>query len=60
MFRGGIDRQGHVFQEGNWIYGALAGDRFLWDTAQRVCSNQAEKLTVNYDFGIEAGRRLAA
>jgi len=46
MFRGGIDRQGHVFQEGNWIYGAL-------DTAQRVCANQAEKLTVSYDFGIE-------
>jgi len=53
MLLGGIDRQGHVFQEGNWIYGALSGDRFLWDTAQRVCTNQAEKLTVNYDFGIE-------
>ena len=40
MFRGGIDRQGHVFQEGNWIYGALTGDRFLWDTAQRCTATR--------------------
>lgn len=53
MFRGAIDRQGHVFQEGNWIYAALTGDGFLRDVANRVCTNQAEKLTPNFDFGIE-------
>jgi hypothetical protein len=53
MLLGGVDRQGHVFQEGNWICGALTGDRFLWDAAQRICTNQAEKLTANYDFTIE-------
>lgn len=53
MFHGAIDRQGHVFQEGNWIYGALAGDRFLWDVAERVCDNQAFWLTKSFDFGIE-------
>jgi hypothetical protein len=53
MMRGAIDRQGHVFQEGNWIYAALTGDRFLWDVACRVSDNQAEKLTPHFDFGIE-------
>jgi hypothetical protein len=53
MLRGGVDRQGHVFQEGNWLCGALTGDRFLWDAAQRISTNQAEKLTANFDFTIE-------
>jgi hypothetical protein len=53
MFHGAIDRQGHVFQEGNWLYASLTGDRFLWDVAQRVCDNQAEWLTKGFDFGIE-------
>ena len=55
MFRGAIDRQGHVFQEGNWIYAALAGDRFLWDEASRICDNQAQWLTKDFDFSIERG-----
>jgi len=53
MLRGAIDPQGHIYQEGNWIYAALTGDRFLADVAQRVCRQQAARLTVNYDFGIE-------
>lgn len=53
LLHGAIDRQGHVFQEGNWIYAALTGDRFLRDVAERVCTNQAEKLTPRFDFSIE-------
>ena len=53
MFHGAIDRQGHVFQEGNWLYASLTGDRFLWDVADRVCDNQATWLTKSFDFGIE-------
>ena len=44
---------GHIYQEGNWIYAALTGDRFLRDVAERVCRHQASRLTVNFDFGIE-------
>jgi len=53
MFRGSIDRQGHIYQEGNWLFAALSGDPFLRDVAQRVSTNQAEKLTPNFNFGIE-------
>jgi hypothetical protein len=53
LLHGAIDRQGHIFEEGNWIYAALTGDRFLRDVAQRVCTNQAEKLTPRFDFSIE-------
>ncbi|NUQ02053.1 MAG: hypothetical protein HUU35_19570, partial [Armatimonadetes bacterium] len=53
MFQGAIDRQGHVFQAGNWLYAALTGDRFLRDVAARVSLNQAEKLTPRFDFSIE-------
>lgn len=53
MLHGAIDRQGHVFQEGNWMFAALTGDRFLRDVAERVCTNQAEKLTPRFDFTIE-------
>ncbi len=53
MLRGAIDRQGHVFQEGNWLFAALTGDRFLRDVAERACTNQAEKLTPRFDFSIE-------
>jgi hypothetical protein len=53
LLHGAIDRQGHVFEEGNWIYAALTGDRFLRDVAERVCTNQAEKLTPRFDFTIE-------
>lgn len=53
MLHGAIDRQGHIFEEGNWMYAALTGDRFLRDVAERVCTNQAEKLTPRFDFSIE-------
>jgi hypothetical protein len=53
LLHGAIDRQGHVFEEGNWMYAALTGDRFLRDVAERVCTNQAEKLTPRFDFTIE-------
>jgi len=53
MLRGAIDPQGHIYQDGNWIYAALTGDRFLRDVAQRVCHHQASRLTVNYNFTIE-------
>jgi hypothetical protein len=53
MLHGAIDRQGHIFQEGNWMFAALTGDRFLRTVAERVCLNQAEKLTPRFDFSIE-------
>jgi len=53
MFRGAIDPQGHVFEEGNWFAAALSGDRFLRDEAARVCDHQAMYLTRKFDFGIE-------
>lgn len=53
MLGGAIDRQGHVFQGGNWIYAALTGDPWLRETAERVSTNQAEKLTPAFDFTIE-------
>ena len=53
MFRGSIDRQGHIYQEGNWLFAALSGDPFLRDVAQRVSTNQAERLTPDFNFGIE-------
>jgi len=53
MFNGAIDRQGHVYVGGHWLYAALTGDRWLRETADRVSANQAEKLTPNFNFGIE-------
>jgi hypothetical protein len=55
MFRGYVDPQGHIFQEGNWLYAALTGDPFLWEVAERVCENQALRLTQKFDFGIARG-----
>ncbi len=55
LFHKGSDPQGHVFQEGLWLYGALTGDRWLTDTAAHVCTWQAECLTPNFDFEIERG-----
>lgn len=53
MFDGAIDRQGHVFQPGNWLTAALTGDGWLRDVAERVCRNQAVMLTPAFDFTIE-------
>ena len=55
MFRGEIDPKGHIFEEGNWLYAAMTGDRFLGDAAERVCDNQAAYLTNEFDFGIARG-----
>lgn len=53
MLGGAIDRQGHVFQAGNWIYATLTGDGWLREVAKRVSDNQAERLTPAFDFTIE-------
>lgn len=53
MLGGAIDRQGHVFQPGNWICAALSGDGWLREVAERVCDNQAARLTPAFDFTIE-------
>lgn len=53
MMRGAIDRQGHVFDAGNWLYAALTGDPWFREVAEMVATNQAVYLTPNYDFGIE-------
>lgn len=55
MLGGAIDRQGHVFQPGNWICAALTGDGWLREVAERVCDNQAVRLTPAFDFTIERG-----
>lgn len=52
---GGTDPQGHIFEEGLWLYGALTGERWFTDTAAHVCEWQAEKLTPSFDFEIERG-----
>lgn len=53
MLRGAMDRQGHIFEQGVWLYAALTGDPWLRDVAERVCDNQASQLTPDFDFGIE-------
>ncbi len=53
FMNGAIDRQGHIYQEGNWLYAALTGDGWLRDVAARVSDNQARMLTRSFDFGIE-------
>ena len=37
MLGGAIDRQGHVFQSGNWIYATLTGDGWLREIAKVAC-----------------------
>jgi PcRGLX-like N-terminal RIFT barrel domain len=54
-FLGGMDPQGHIFEDGVWLYGLLTGDAFMLDTAERVCTRQAEFLTPTFDFEIERG-----
>ncbi len=54
-FKGGMDPQGHIFEDGVWLYGLLTGDAFLLDTAERVCTRQADFLTPTFDFEIERG-----
>ncbi|MCP4639140.1 MAG: hypothetical protein GY851_01835, partial [bacterium] len=53
MIRGAMDPQGHIFQEGNWMYAALTGDPWYRDAAERICSHQAAKLTPAFNFSIE-------
>ncbi len=53
MFGGAIDRQGHVYQAGNWLYAMLSDDPYLREVADRVCRNQATLLTPAFDFTIE-------
>ena len=54
-FEGGMDPQGHIFEDGVWLYGLLTGDAFLLETAERVCTSQADFLTPTFDFEIERG-----
>ena len=54
-FHVGSDPQGHIFEEGMWLYGALTGDRWFTDTADHVCRWQARTLTPSFDFEIERG-----
>jgi len=53
MIDGAMDPQGHIYQEGNWVYAALTGDAWLRRVAERVCTHQAEKLTPAFNFSIE-------
>ncbi|MBX7254790.1 MAG: fibronectin type III domain-containing protein [Candidatus Hydrogenedentes bacterium] len=54
-FQGKSDPQGHVYEEGLWLYGQLTGDAFLRKTADRVCDGLAQSLTSDFDFSIERG-----
>jgi len=53
MLHGALDAQGHIYQEGNWLYAAMTGDWWFRDVAERVCMHQAARLTPNFNFGIE-------
>ncbi len=52
-FRGWLDPQGHIFEDGNWLYAALTGDPWLRSVAERVCTHQSEKRTPAFNFTIE-------
>jgi hypothetical protein len=53
FYRGFVDAGGHVYQEGNFAYYHLTGDRDLLEAAETVCAAQAAYLTPKFDFGIE-------
>lgn len=53
MLGGATDPQGHVFEQGNWLYGMLTGDAWLLDTARNISDWQVRRLTPNFNFTIE-------
>lgn len=53
FLRGAIDTGGHIFQEGNFAYYLLTGDRDFLETAESVVAAQATYLTPWFDFHIE-------
>jgi len=55
FYRGMVDASGHIYQEGNFAYYFLTGDRDLLERAEMVCSAQAAYLTPTFDFRIERG-----
>ena len=55
FFHGLIDAGGHIFQEGNFAYYFLTGDRDLLEAAEMVCNAQATYLTAQFNFTIERG-----
>ncbi|HOZ46798.1 MAG TPA: hypothetical protein PLO37_19955 [Candidatus Hydrogenedentes bacterium] len=53
MITGAMDPQGHVFQQGHWLYACLTGDSWFHDVAERIAVNQSRKLTPAFNFSIE-------
>jgi hypothetical protein len=50
---GGIDRGGHIFEEGKYAMYMLTGDRDILEAGQFSAEAQAEYLTPDFDFRIE-------
>jgi len=53
MIRGAMDPQGHVFNQGSWLYAALTGDPFHRYVAEHIANTQARALTPSFNFSIE-------
>jgi len=53
MFPGARDAQGHVYDQGAWLYAALTGDPFHRYVAEHIADTQARTLTPSFDFTIE-------
>jgi len=54
FIRGAIDGSGgHTFEQGNFFYGFLMGERRFLDVAERVCAQQAAYRTYPWNFSIE-------
>lgn len=53
FYRGAIDTGGHIYQEGNFIYYFMTGDRDVLAAGELVAGAQAAYFTPGFDFGIE-------
>lgn len=53
MLGGVMDPQGHVYDQGAWLYAALTGDPFHRYVAEHIADTQARALTPSFDFSIE-------
>ena len=53
MITGAMDPQGHVYDQGAWLYAALTGDPFHRYVAEHIADTQARALTPSFNFSIE-------
>jgi len=55
FINGAIDPGGHIYQQGNFLYYLLTGERRFLEVAEEVVGAQAAYLTPAFDFSIERG-----